>query len=359
MSEETRASAEPSPDGESDTRDWRRFVPTAGTLALLVCLLAPTILVGGGSTSTHGIDPHDVLRPVSSVQRFGPGYVTISTTYENGVPTTEVDIGWLTIAIVLLVGFVLARSVARRVELRRSVRAARRILIGAPLGVVLLSVLVGGLVSRLYWGYWWSRPGTRAFTSGVEEVTHLSFVRAVVGPDGTLQAFVEDEDASLDEEITQLVDDPYYALPARLLAPLADAGVISDDVEPLGDARLAELPEELKRVADFATPSAGYEDFLASLHGVAMYVTSDQAGGEMILGLSGGEVSNDHRPHDEFRWNYTSDGAPARVLHQRFFYDLAGLEGAEWWSISLLLGVAGAIGCTALAVGAGLRRPRL
>ena len=350
---------EDEPEERPPTKDWRRFLPTAGTLTLMVCLLAPTLLVGGGGGSTMTIDPDSGYELVTRTTRIGPGYATITTTVENGAESTQTDVGWLAVSVVLVSVFVFARALARRVELRRSKGTARMVLVGAPLMVVLLSVLVGGAASRWYWGYWYRRPGTSAFTRDVEEVTDLSFIRAVVGEDGTLETFVIDEDTSLADELEQLADDPYYALPARLLAPLAEDGRIPADVAPFDERALADLAADLRDLGKFATPSAGYEDFLENLHGVAMVVRGDVPWGEMIVGVSGGEVSNDHRPHDEFRWNFTSSGAPDRVLHQRFYYDLAGLEGMEWWVVSLLLGVAGALGCSLLALVAGSRRPRL
>jgi hypothetical protein len=42
-------------------------------------------------------------------------------------------------------------------------------------------------------------------------------------------------------------------------------------------------------------------------------------------------VSNDHHPYYEFLFTTDSPGAPPKLLSsQRFYYDVAGMEGVEW-----------------------------
>jgi hypothetical protein len=52
---------------------------------------------------------------------------------------------------------------------------------------------------------------------------------------------------------------------------------------------------------------------------------------ETFAGVRGGEVSNDHHPYYEFLFTTDSPGAAPKLLSsQRFYYDVAGMEGVEW-----------------------------
>ena len=51
----------------------------------------------------------------------------------------------------------------------------------------------------------------------------------------------------------------------------------------------------------------------------------------LFIGVRGGEVSNDHHPYYEFLFSNESSGGNLKLLSsQRFYYDVAGMEGMEW-----------------------------
>ena len=51
----------------------------------------------------------------------------------------------------------------------------------------------------------------------------------------------------------------------------------------------------------------------------------------LFIGVQGGEVANDHHPYYEFAFAIDSpDGHPRLLSAQRFYYDVAGIEGWEW-----------------------------
>jgi len=76
------------------------------------------------------------------------------------------------------------------------------------------------------------------------------------------------------------------------------------------------------------------------MSGVAVDAIGKSGGRLVVLGLTGGEVSNDHRPYYEMVFGAPTPNSPLEFIRgQRFFYDVAGMEGMEWYSIWLLLAV--------------------
>jgi len=63
----------------------------------------------------------------------------------------------------------------------------------------------------------------------------------------------------------------------------------------------------------------------------------------IFLGLDGQQVSNDHYPCYEFLYTGTKGSGDIKFKRsQRFFYDVAGIEGVEWyviWPYLSLIGI--------------------
>ncbi|HBA85785.1 MAG TPA: hypothetical protein DCZ95_17010 [Verrucomicrobia bacterium] len=104
-----------------------------------------------------------------------------------------------------------------------------------------------------------------------------------------------------------------------------------------------------------ANPEEGYSraDFLAGI----LVDAYDQTGARLIFACLGGrQQSNDHYPFYEFVFEEppNSDGLNL-VRGQRFFYDVAGIEGLEWYVMWPVLSViAIVVGFTAFTVAVGL-----
>jgi hypothetical protein len=83
--------------------------------------------------------------------------------------------------------------------------------------------------------------------------------------------------------------------------------------------------------------------------------------GEMLtfVGVTTGEISNDHHAYYEVIFSMPSATDKPRLLSAvRFFYDVAGVEGAEWWVMWLAFTALGnAITVPAAVIVRALRRP--
>ena len=75
---------------------------------------------------------------------------------------------------------------------------------------------------------------------------------------------------------------------------------------------------------------AGYPD-AKELSGIVVEALGRDGRPQLFVGVRGGEVSNDHHPYYEFLFAIDSPGGHPKLLSsQRFYYDVAGIEGVEW-----------------------------
>ena len=203
--------------------------------------------------------------------------------------------------------------------------------------LVTLSFLGAISISKSYWGYWISPP---------KLLPQASLIAAV----NAVAAFKTELDASGKPVV---VADPSYSLEALL-----DAGRKSGDdsfeeriLVALDDRKLlpnsfstnmAILPELSRLVSStgvLVKSTAGY-DSSAQLNGTAVEATDKDGNRYLLLGLRGGQLSNDHYPYYELF--FQEDRATqfwSLIHHQHYFYDAAGLEGFEWPVLLLLLSI--------------------
>jgi hypothetical protein len=206
------------------------------------------------------------------------------------------------------------------------------------IGVAFL-VSTGG--SKIYWGYFFARPAL------LREVNEIAQVNAVI-PIKTesdvagKHPIVVNDDFSLTEAIANGKRDPYYCLDERILIELERRKLL-----PAAHAAtfvgLPELCSLVNGSGVLAKSEKGYHS-TNFLRGIVVEAL-DRSGSRLVfLCLEGGQVSNDHYPYYETVFK-RRDGSPelSFVRGQRFFYDVAGMEGAEWYSIWPFLSVFGVI----------------
>lgn len=104
------------------------------------------------------------------------------------------------------------------------------------------------------------------------------------------------------------------------------------------------LPELYQLIQDsgvLATSSPGY-DSSARLGGIAVDAFDKAGNRVLVLGLTGGQLSNDHYPYYEMVFRGQKAAAETSFARsQCFYYDAAGMEGFEWYVIMLYLSIAG------------------
>lgn len=337
-SEAPEVGSSPAPDDVA-LRSWPPWPPTALSVLLLVCLLVPFTLVtsGGGGEFQIGMDGTD---PGSTTwRRWGPGFFTRTSVEAFGKTVHEDSIGWIQIAVSLAIGYVLAWWVARRVQELIGRGAARLVFVWIPLALLAFAVLAGGGCSKAYWGYWFSRPASLATEDFVVRPTHWSFVNM----DTARSPFTTHPERSLNETLEETERDPYYGLDGRVVGGFAQRDTALDGLPPVPQPDLERLLSTIQSGALLVTPDAGYAARANRLSGVVVLGLGPNDEPRLLTALKGGEVSNDHRPYYEFAFEWPAAGSPALLDRQLFFYDVAGLEGLEWTSITFGLATLGTI----------------
>ena len=316
----------------SASRVLRALKPTALSLLVFFTIILP------GTIS---------LSPIS---------VTISS---DGA--TAWNIPWRFFAWSLAGGYLAALVLTAIFKLATGFRRPVRAFFLTVVFVASLAFIAAIGASKAYWGYFLFRPSLLAEFSNIAQVSALVPVET---PDATTAAptLVYCGDSTLAQDLAYAEDSPYDYPAGRLLLALRKRHLL-----PTGfSASLSNLPPllPLAQASGIMTPSeSGYESE-KSLRGIAVDAV-DSAGARLVfLGFHGGQVSNDHYPYYEMLFTAPPGSFDLKFVRgQRFFFDIAGIEGSEWYVMGLgfslmALPLALVVLVSAMAVGRSLVRFR-
>jgi hypothetical protein len=209
----------------------------------------------------------------------------------------------------------------------------RRILVlGSAL--VLTSVIGGSVWSKLYWGYLWRRPSVDYRLLEAIRVVSVGSVTSIQGTAGQW-TFAPGKEETPQEAIAFCHSDPYYC---------SDRALVSLQHRGLPLPLRAALPEDLDALYGIAAagpwvarPDPGYES--PFLGGTAVVVDHPALGRLLHLELGRPPVANDHHVHYSLLLQRQAD-TWAVLSSNRYFFDVAGVEGAEWYVLALLVFIA-------------------
>jgi hypothetical protein len=274
--------------------------------------------------------------PTQTVQAFGLGTpIQIATVNE----TTTTRIRWLVLALNLAVvyglGCLAATGLAKLTRLPRPATAYG--LVAAAM--LLITFFISISISKIYWGYFFFRPGL------LTEVSEIANVQAII-------PFVTDSDES---GLRRIAPEPDQSLPEWLAAGkkygaegLDTRVLVELDRRKLLPTAFAStfngLPELYPLIVAsgiLAASSPGY-DSARNLNGLIVNATNKSGDRIVLLCFRGGQVSNDHYPYYELLFRGPPDSFElSPVTSIRFFYDAAGMEGFEWYVILIFLAIPG------------------
>jgi hypothetical protein len=306
--------------------------PLAIFFALLFLFLQFVFLSTTSWTTTIG-DPAN-SRSVTSLGIGSP----IEFVTEHG--RSQLNIQWLILTLNLAATWTLAavaaNGVMRSTRLRRPARAYGFIAV-VMTAITFLAALA---FSKMTWGYYVSRPPV------LSEIDELSQVRAVVplttqsDTSGKLSMVLE-TNYSLSERLAKVKEDSYYCLP-RILLELERRNLLPGALTE----NLTGLPEIyplIRGSGALVESSEGY-DSASGLRGLAVDATGKAGDRLLFLCLTGGQVSDDHYPYYELLFRGRPESLQLTfVRSQHFFYDVAGMEGFEWYAMWLMLAPAGIV----------------
>ena len=297
---------------------------------LLLGLQAGLLTTGTGSMviCTDGSQPE----PAVWHTNFGLGGPVVIVS-EGNASHVEVHLAVLVVnlAACYTLAALLASVTAALTKLRRPALAC----LAAILVVVLATFVAAIVISRNMWGYWFSRPAI------LREADSIARVEAVISFDvKTLDTgerrLVADDNRTIREAFYWAEQDPYSILDTRILYRLRDRKLLPPDVtRDVGN--LAGLYPKIAASGLLAKSDEGYrsDDWMGGF----IVDARDASGRRLVfIGACAGEVSNDHHPYYEMVFRDLGDGRGLTYVRgQRFFYDVAGIEGFEWYAIWIML----------------------
>ncbi len=288
-----------------------------------------------------------------------PGTISISpisvTISSDGA--TDWNIPWRFFAWVLAGGYLAAGVLAALFKLATGFRRPARAFLFTSGFAAFLAFIAAIGFSKAYWGYYFFRPPPLAEFNSIAQVSALVPVET---PDATnaMPTLVHCGDSTLAQNLAYAEDSPYDYPAGRLLLGLRKRNLL-----PAGfSSTLSDLPPLLPLAQAsglMAVSDTGYESE-NFLRGIVVDAV-DPAGTRLVfLGFHGGQVSNDHYPYYEMLFSALAGSSDLKFVRgQRFFFDIAGIEGTEWYAMGLGLSLMGipiafAALIAAMAVGRGI-----
>jgi hypothetical protein len=273
--------------------------------------------------------------PQKSERSFGWGAIRIITIGQQ----TNYEMSWTVLAFefacVYVVSVLMAKALGKFTKLRRPAMTYGVVAIIMTATTFLASIVV----SKVYWGYFFARPPL------LPEAGEISRVDAVVpflteSDDSGNRTIVADPSASLLDRLATGKTHGDESFEDRILLELERRNLLPPAFSATLDG-LPDLSTLIQTSGKLAKSSEGY-DSSARLWGIAIGAV-DKAGQKLVLlGLRGGQVSNDHYPYYEIMFREPSGGGQMSLVRsQLFFYDVAGMEGFEGYVIWFFLSIPG------------------
>lgn len=215
-------------------------------------------------------------------------------------------------------------------------QAALKIMIG----IVGLAFLGSIGLSKWYWGYFFKRPGLLNAAKTITKVERVIPVKTVSCDRPDQCEFIVDRSNTLDKSLNHARRNSYDNPEQRILLHLQAGGMLPNSFSRELDG-IADLYAPLMQTPIIAEPAPGYLH-AHQLQGIVLIGATAHGERRAFVGARGHQLANDHYPYYEAVFKLESNGEIVTYLSgQRFFFDIAGMEGLEWYFIWPLLTVFG------------------
>ena len=210
----------------------------------------------------------------------------------------------------------------------RSVRGW--VLVVGVLGTLVMPFLVAIAINHDLWGYYISRPPVDRRIIEARSIESITYVETAAGADGGLTFF------GTPVRYPEVMGE-------QVLRDLKAREALPPNPPIMPADRLGRLHRVLDESGRLEVGEPGYHG-AKRLSGVAIEAKDREGRPIVFVGVRGREVSNDHYPYYEFL--FATDSPTGRwkwLSFQRFYYDIAGIEGVEWPVFFLILAWMGLI----------------
>jgi hypothetical protein len=201
---------------------------------------------------------------------------------------------------------------------------------------ILVGFCWGAWASYGMWGYLFVRPGVDSRVVSARRVVSITQVATTPAGGWKLKfgrlpqpgrwSFLEER--PLENLRRDGQADRYYCLEQRALVKF-DPKLAATSAGTMQEARVGEVYALVEKTGLLEAGEPGYVD-AKQLHGLVYEL--EGAGGEalMLVAARGGEVSDDHYPYYEVLFEGDGQGGWRLASTRRFYFDVAGMEGAEF-----------------------------
>ena len=226
------------------------------------------------------------------------------------------------------------------------------------------------LISKSYWGYYFSPPELPQQVEEFEKIRSITPVSSIKRNDGS-RIFKIDTSNSCIKDITKGVENlesscgtgkcnTEYCDSTRIILNLSEKGKLPKKTSYISLEKLNSLYNHLEKTEILYEGKPGYNGELISdsvsgdliskgdgkrLEGIVVEAENKNQQPYLFIAANGGQVSNDHYPYYEFLFEIPkNESTPKLIANNRFFYEVAGVEGIlEWHTIWMFFIVIGFI----------------
>ena len=208
--------------------------------------------------------------------------------------------------------------------------ARRQALAVGAIGTLSFPFLSAIVVNRQLWGYFVSRPSLDQRIVQAVQIESITELETKFNQNGDVKVWGLPT-RSLESYIAvHPQEGDYYVLEGRILRALNDRRALPAEPRQISSARLTSLYKAIENTDRLENGEMGYPN-AKELRGIVVEAVVGDGRPLVFVGANGREVSNDHYPYYEFLFTSDSHDGPLRLLSfQRFYYDVAGIEGVEW-----------------------------
>lgn len=194
-----------------------------------------------------------------------------------------------------------------------------------------VGVGTGGVISKMYWGFAFTRPAVDRRVRdarGVQTYTHVSLFNDQSGPRKIPQSLPDE----MDIERAKTSANGHYFLQERVADALRDRQLLRPTPATMPVEQLDSIPAIVVKTGRLDPSDAGN---WRQMTVVEFSGPNDEP--LLFVGGTSDSVANDHFAFYEFV--FTNDSRHVLLSTNRFYYDSGGLEGWTWRNVALGVGV--------------------
>ncbi|MCJ8280751.1 MAG: hypothetical protein MJK14_12880 [Rivularia sp. ALOHA_DT_140] len=238
-------------------------------------------------------------------------------------------------------------------------------------------------ISKFYWGYYFSPPELPQKVEEFEKVRSITPVSSIKRNNGS-RIFKIDTSKSCIEELHSGIENlksscgtgkcnTEYCDSSRVVLSLSERKKLPKKTSYISPDKLNSLYNYLEKTKLLYEGESGYNGELIAdtysgdlvskddgkrLEGIVVEAEDKNQQPYLFIAVNGGQISNDHYPYYEFLFeipkNASTSSSPKLIANNRFFYEIAGVEGIlEWhfiWIFFIIIGFILSIPITFLVV---------